>query len=120
MLSAISIFLMVKIVKSELLLYSLMLCILFSVNCGALQNFVKRSFILSSSSDIKSKVSKTEDGIVDGSQHATSTALTGAETYDASYSSAAAYSAAASAYNYSTPLQSQWAAYSAAQPVGCQ
>lgn len=67
-------------------------------------------------SDIKSKVSKTEDGIVDSSQHATSTALTGAETYDASYPSAAAYSAAASAYNYSTPLQSQWAAYSAAQP----
>lgn len=93
---------------------------LFSVNCGALQNFVKRSFILSSSSDIKSKVSKTEDGIVENSQHATSTALTGAETYDASYPSAAAYSAAASAYNYSTPLQSQWAAYSAAQPVGCQ
>ncbi|XP_022800433.1 pre-mRNA-processing factor 39-like isoform X2 [Stylophora pistillata] len=69
------------------------------------------------SSDIKSKVSKTEDGIVDSNQHATSTALTGAETYDTSYPSASAYSAAAaSAYNYSTPLQNQWAAYSAAQP----
>lgn len=76
----------------------------------------KRSQEGDGSSDIKSKVSKTEDGIVDSSQHATSTALTGAETYDASYPSAAAYSAAASAYNYSTPLQSQWAAYSAAQP----
>ena len=52
----------------------------------------------------------------DSSQHVTSAALTGAEAYDPSYSTAAAYTAAAaaSAYSYSTPLQSQWAAYSAA------
>ncbi|XP_078351980.1 pre-mRNA-processing factor 39-like isoform X1 [Oculina patagonica] len=63
-------------------------------------------------SDIKSKISKSEEvTAADSSQHVTS-----AEAYDTSYSSAAAYTAAASAYSYSTPLQSQWAAYSAAHP----
>lgn len=55
--------------------------------------------------------------VADSSQHVTSATLTGTEAYDTSYSSAAAYTGAASAYSYSTPLQSQWAAYSAAHPV---
>jgi len=55
--------------------------------------------------------------VADSSQHVTSATLAGAEAYDTSYSTAAAYTAAASAYSYSTPLQSQWAAYSAAHPV---
>lgn len=72
----------------------------------------------SCSSDVKSKISKIEEvAAADSSQHVTSATLTGAEAYDTSYSTAAAYTAAASAYSYSTPLQSQWAAYSAAHPV---
>lgn len=70
------------------------------------------------SSEVKSKISKSEEvAAADSSQHVTSATLTGAEAYDTSYSTAAAYTAAASAYSYSTPLQSQWAAYSAAHPV---
>lgn len=69
------------------------------------------------SSEVKSKMSKGEEvAAADSSQHVPSATLTGAEAYDTSYSTAAAYTAAASAYSYSTPLQSQWAAYSAAHP----
>lgn len=66
-------------------------------------------------SDVKSKVAKSEEVTADGSQQVANTALTGAEAYDTSYSSAAAaaYSATASAYSYAAPSQNQWAAYSA-------
>ncbi|KAM7443644.1 PRP39 pre-mRNA processing factor39 [Porites harrisoni] len=66
-------------------------------------------------SDIKSKMAKSEEVPADSSQQVTSGALTDVGAYDPSYSSAAAYTAAASAYSYATP-QSQWAAYSAAHP----
>ena len=80
-------------------------------------HFVALNTCFFHSSDVKSKVAKTEEVVADSSQQVTSGALTGAEAYDPSYSSAAAYTAAASAYNYATPSQSQWAAYSAAHPV---
>lgn len=74
-----------------------------------------------SSSDNKAKVAKSEEVAADSSQQVTSTAITGAEAYDTSYSTAAAaYSASLSAYSYAAPSQSQWAAYSAysaAHPV---
>ena len=73
-------------------------------------------FNLYYSSDIKSKMAKSEEVPADSSQQVTSGALTDVGAYDPSYSSAAAYTAAASAYSYATP-QSQWAAYSAAHPV---
>jgi len=58
------------------------------------------------SSEVKSKIAKSEEvAAADSSQHVTSATLTGAEAYDTSYSTAAAYTAAASAYSYSTPLQ---------------
>ena len=100
------------------------LCVRFWYLIFALELSVKSILILSNflllchSSDIKSKISKSEEvAAADSSQHVTSATLTGTEAYDTSYSSAAAYTAAASAYSYSTPLQSQWAAYSAAHPV---
>ena len=73
-------------------------------------------FNLYYSSDIKSKMAKSEEVPADSSQQVTSGALTDVGAYDPSYSSAAASTAAASAYSYATP-QSQWAAYSAAHPV---
>ena len=79
------------------------------------------NFHLFHSSDVKSKVAKSEEVVADSSQQVTSTPITGAEAYDTSYSSAAAaYSASMSAYSYAAPSQSQWAAYSsynAAHPV---
>lgn len=75
---------------------------------------------LNSSSDIKSKIAKSEEVVADSSQQVTSAALTGVEAYDTLYSSAAAYTPTASAYSYAAPTQSQWAAYSAysaAHPV---
>ena len=67
-----------------------------------------------SSSDVKSKVAKSEEVAADSSQQVTSGTLTGAEAYDTAYSSAAAaYSASISAYSYAAPSQNQWAAYSA-------
>ncbi|KAK2561143.1 Pre-mRNA-processing factor 39 [Acropora cervicornis] len=73
------------------------------------------------SSDNKAKVAKSEEVAADSSQQVVSVAITGAEAYDTSYSTAAAaYSASLSAYSYAAPSQSQWAAYSAysaAHPV---
>ncbi|XP_074632346.1 pre-mRNA-processing factor 39-like isoform X2 [Acropora palmata] len=66
------------------------------------------------SSDNKAKVAKSEEVAADSSQQVVSVAITGAEAYDTSYSTAAAaYSASLSAYSYAAPSQSQWAAYSA-------
>lgn len=80
-----------------------------------------KSIFTHSSSDNKAKVAKSEEVAADSSQQVTSAALTGAEVYDTSYSTAAAaYSASLSAYSYAAPSQSQWAAYSAysaAHPV---
>ena len=59
---------------------------------------------------------KTEGVAPDSSQQVVPGATPiGTEAYDQAYSNA--YTAAASAYSYPTPTQSQWAAYSAAHTV---
>ncbi|KAK3741774.1 hypothetical protein QZH41_011386, partial [Actinostola sp. cb2023] len=77
-----------------------------------------------SNGDEKAKVSKADEGVVDTSQQAYQvtpagyqvTVSTGTEAYDTTYS--ASYSAAAAAaYSYTTPVQSQWAGYTTAQPA---
>lgn len=83
-----------------------------------------------SSGETLSKVAKTEEAVVDTtsayqatatgaydpSAYTSSSAYTSNSAYTASYSAAAAATAAA-AYGYTNPAQSQWAGYTAAQPV---
>lgn len=75
------------------------------------------------SSDNKAKALKTDEGVSDTTLNAYQTTTpTGTEAYDSTYSTAysaaaAAYSSAA-AYSYAaTPVQNQWAGYAATQPV---